>query len=56
MTVGIAYNAMSFVAASINKGDEDDSLSLCICNCISLAAVYTTNVSPEKRAELEGRK
>ena len=56
MTVGIAYSTMSFVAASINKGDEDDYLSLCICNCISLATIYMTNVSPEKRAELEGRK
>lgn len=56
MTVGIAVNAMSFMTVAINKGEEAGTLLRCIRDNILAAGVYMTNVSPEKRAELEGRK
>lgn len=56
MIVGIAVNAMSFMAVAINKGEEAGTLLQCIRYNILAASVYMTNVSPEKRAELEGRK
>ena len=56
MTIGIAVNAMSFMAVAINKGEEAGTLLQCIRDNILAASIYMTNVSPEKRAELEGRK
>lgn len=56
MIVGIAVHAMSFMAVAINKGEEAGTLLQCIRDNILAASVYMTNVSPEKRAELEGRK
>lgn len=56
MTVGIAVNAMSFMSVAINKGEEAVTLLQCIRDNILAASDYMTNVSPEKRAELEGRR
>lgn len=56
MTIGIAVHAMSFMAVAINKGEEAGTLLQCIRDNILAAGIYMTNVSPEKRAELEGRK
>lgn len=55
MTVGIAVNAMSFIAIAIGKGEEAETLLQCIRDNILAASIYMTNVSAEKRAELEGR-
>ncbi len=55
MTVGIAVHAMSFIAIAISKGEEAETLLQCIKDNILAASIYMTNVSPEKRAELEGR-
>ena len=55
MTVGVAIHAMSFIAIAISKGEEAETLLQCIRGNILAAGVYMTNVSTEKRAELEGR-
>lgn len=55
MTVGVAIHAMSFMAVAISKGEESDTLLQCIRDNILAGGIYMTNVSAEKRAELEGR-
>mgnify|MGYP004468906859 CR=1 FL=1 len=55
MTVGVAIHAMSFISIAIAKHEEASTLLQCIRDNILAAGVYMTNVSAEKRAELEGR-
>ena len=55
MTVGIAWQAMSFLTVSVERKENVPKLRQAIRNSILMAGVYMTNVSASKRAELEGR-
>lgn len=55
MTVGIAWNAMSFLVVDIDKGSNATTLRQAVRDNILAAGIYMTNVPCEKRRELEGR-
>ena len=55
MTVGIAWNAMSLLVTDIDKGSSASTLRQAVRDNILVAGIYMTNVSCDKRRELEGR-
>lgn len=55
MTVGIAWNTMSFLVTDIDKGSSASTLRQAVRDNILAAGIYMTNVPCEKRRELEGR-
>lgn len=55
MTVGIAFNAISFLAVQVEKKENNQSIKQAIRDNILAAGVYMTNVPAKKRWELEGR-
>lgn len=55
MTVGIFMHSIHFLVVNIDKETANASLAQALRNNILMAGIYMTNVSPEKRAELEKR-